>query len=531
MRSWTLLLVVGAMTLMLAAASQANEGEWGEVPAEPASEALESTRADDAGDAREWAEAPVDDPMEAAPAVAEDDSIHHLEAEGNRASASDPGEASTTPSDTPSEGAEASMQTFDAQATAADGDAGWGEVPVQASSAPTHVVSGPYLDDPESRLGPQAVDEDGVQGRIHTVVSGDTLWDISASYLGTPWVWPTVWQDNDEIEDPHRIDPGDRIWITAGEMRVVSDSEAQSMIDAREQLVSAEAGIPADDLEYAAMPANEAPTFEDGGEVSEESLMDDQVPAAMDQLPVGIPVQATSSNETGASVRVAELEAMGFITANNLEAATSIVESPNPRTLLVAGDMLYIGLGEGQTEVGDEFTLFRDVEEVRDVGGGHLLGYHVEVLGWAVVREVRGETSIAEIRMSQASVVRGDRMVPRQRLNQRVPIRFSPEGVDGHIVYLPKDRTIMGDGDYVYLNRGTLHGYEVGSALEVVYPGRVRRDGSTGQKVMTPDHIVGKIVLVDVRPDSSVGFVVRASVELEVGDVVRPARHRVAGAH
>jgi hypothetical protein len=86
----------------------------------------------------------------------------------------------------------------------------------------------------------------------------------------------------------------------------------------------------------------------------------------------------------------------------------------------------------------------------------------------------------------------------------------------------------MGEGDYVYLNRGALHGFEVGSAIEIFESGELRKDQATGRKVMTPDHIVGKLVIVAVRPDSSVAFVVRASHELQVGDRVRPARQRLA---
>ena len=68
-------------------------------------------------------------------------------------------------------------------------------------------------------LGPVGHDEAGRPGRVHEVVPGDTLWDISDAYLGTPWVWPSIWQDNQDIENPHLIYPGDLIWITPWEMR------------------------------------------------------------------------------------------------------------------------------------------------------------------------------------------------------------------------------------------------------------------------------------------------------------------------
>src|SRR6185295_1493185 len=37
---------------------------------------------------------------------------------------------------------------------------------------------------------------DAAPGEVHTVVKGDTLWDLSQHYLGNPWYWPKVWSYN-----------------------------------------------------------------------------------------------------------------------------------------------------------------------------------------------------------------------------------------------------------------------------------------------------------------------------------------------
>src|SRR5512135_991026 len=51
------------------------------------------------------------------------------------------------------------------------------------------------------------------EGIVHTVVAGDTLWDLSAKYLGSPWKWTEIWERNRFITNPHYIYPGIQIVI------------------------------------------------------------------------------------------------------------------------------------------------------------------------------------------------------------------------------------------------------------------------------------------------------------------------------
>lgn len=343
-------------------------------------------------------------------------------------------------------------------------------------------------------LGPWAVDAAGERGRIHTVLSGDTLWDISEAYLGTPWVWPSVWRDNEDIANPHLIVPEDRIWITSGEMRRITPMEAERMIAAEQELAAAPQSPPLqkEPLEY--LPARKAP-----------------------------PVLSPSP-----SIRVVERAAMGFLSPEMIQGATSIVDSPTERHWLAQGDEVYLGIGDGEVSAGEQFTIFREIEPVYDVGKKRKLGYHVDVLGWLEVVDVQGGSALARVVQSRSALLRGDQVIPRRPMPAQVDVRTSPAALEGAIVFTPDDRTQMGDGDHVYLNRGSLHGFEAGSEVEVYVPGSRRSDRVSGRKVMTPDHVVGQLVLVEVQPKTAVAYVTHTTRSLEVGDLVRPTSDPIA---
>jgi hypothetical protein len=340
---------------------------------------------------------------------------------------------------------------------------------------------------PSRQLGAVGYDSQGRRGRIHIVVPRDTLWDISNAYLGTPWVWPSIWKDNDDIANPHLIHPGDHIWITPSEMRRVTPEEAAMLLANR--------------------PLEEAP-------------------AAMDEAPVEprpevVPELAEPVDR--GSYRVSARETTGLVTPEQLEASASIVDSVPERVLMSQEDSVYIGLGESDVEPGDQLTIFRTNEKVFDPDTGALLGYHVEMLGWLEVLETYPETSLARIGMSTSEVEITDRLMPREPLPAEIAIQAGPEDVEGKISFFPSKRVLMGFNDFVYLNRGSLDGLEVGSPLVVYRPGRLAREVTRGEKVHVPDEPIAQMLVVRTEDQSAVAVVTHSSTELKLGDRFRGA--------
>jgi hypothetical protein len=92
----------------------------------------------------------------------------------------------------------------------------------------------------------------------------------------------------------------------------------------------------------------------------------------------------------------------------------------------------------------------------------------------------------------------------------------------------------MGHQDFVYLNRGTLDGLEIGSPLEVYRPGYAAREETRDEMVAVPDRVVAKLIVVRAEEQTAVAMVMTTETELALGDHFRgenaPAVHAQAEA-
>jgi len=453
------LAVGAALSLVLAHGALAEEAAAPVAPAPEAAPAAVEPAAE--APAAEPAEAPAadasapasDDADKAAPAAAADDA----------ASAADAAPADAQAADAPAELAPADAST---------------------TPAPTAEPASAEAKKHQVELGPVGHDEKGRPGRIHVVAKGDTLWDISDAYLGTPWVWPSLWKDNGEIKNPHLIYPGDRIWISPFEMRKVTAAEAEALL-APQQTATA-AAAPAALAEADAMPTT-------------KSL---------------------------GSYHYPDIDDIGFVTREQYEGAAAILDSPEPRKWLSEASEVVIGLGSGQVQVGDQLEIFRTEERVSGLESNQFYGYATKQLGWMEVTRVDEESSRGIVRMSRSEIKRGDRVLPRKVRSQDIALAPAPGPVEGRVVYTPDRRMQMAQVDVVYLDRGTKDGLVVGSPLEIYRS--LGEHGSAVDPVLKqerriPDHVVAKLLVVDVYDDTAVAVVTHTTEELSRGDHFRGA--------
>jgi hypothetical protein len=327
----------------------------------------------------------------------------------------------------------------------------------------------------------------GQKGYLHKVEKGDTLWDITSHYLGTPWTWPSIWKENDGINNPHLIYPGDLIWITEHGIRKVTPEEAEALLAG--QVPSALSEIPLPD---APQPALDPFAALDGHATFEGRLL----------LYPG-------------------LHRASFVTAEELSAAAAVLGTHEPNYWISQTQRMIVSAGEGHAEIGEDYTVFRVRRKVLHPTTGKPAGFMVEVVGRAEVEEVHPETSFARVTMAYAEIEPGDRLLPYEDLPQEFTTEPSAESVTGIVLAMQPDRLWSADKDVVVVDRGTEDGLGPGRELIVYRPGDDVRDPLSGSQVLEPDDLVARLFVLRAGHTSSVALVTEARAEIRDGDRFR----------
>lgn len=318
----------------------------------------------------------------------------------------------------------------------------------------------------------------------HTVKTGDTLWDLSKTFLNDPWAWPTVWSYNPQITNPHWIYPGDRVRLWP--------------------------------------PGAAAPPAP---------------PPSESQLQVG----GSTWLQTNARVHPATIFERQdyFVDEAELAQSAEVAASRAERMLLVNGDTLFMDPPSGTTmRVGQRYTVFR-VERplVHPNDPDRKLGWLVHMLGTVEVSDSPpGRAATGTVVDSDFSypIERGDRVGPLKLRTVEIVPKESEAQAAGVIVALQDRRQVAPQRISAVVDVGSADGVQVGNRLLVVSRGdpamrsrmaTVKRDvdamlreAARGNEF--PPETIGEILAIDVRDHVTLGVTTNLRRELQVGDHV-----------
>lgn len=308
----------------------------------------------------------------------------------------------------------------------------------------------------------------------YTVVPGDTLWDISARFLDSPWLWPEVWGVNPQIDNPHLIYPGDVVYLT--------------WVDGQPRL-----GLR-------------------GGTDGVTRLSPQVRVQPLDRAIPAIPLRDIMSflNDN----RVLEYDA--------LEMAPYVVGGENKRIISGAGDRIY---ARGELLSPDRLQgVYRPVREYTHPQTGEFLGYELFKVADTAVTARNDDIVTLELRRSRAEVRSTYRVLPggESRIQSMFYPKPAPYTEDGMVIDILKDGVNnIGQFDAVVLSVGARDRVEPGDVFAIYSQGEQLRDPVTGESIQLPAEEAGVLMVFRTFDRVSYGLVMRATNVISIGDEIR----------
>jgi len=331
--------------------------------------------------------------------------------------------------------------------------------------------------------------KDNAPGEVHSVVKGDTLWDLSQRYLGSPWYWPKVWSYNPEIANPHWIYPGNRVRFYPG------GDEGPSRVDV-------------------ATPEGELADSDDVHSPDHVSLESD----------AEVRVSGKIGYQQKPGIRVRR---QGFLTPKQLQESGVIASSFAETLGLSYPDTAYISFpNKGSVKVGDRYIIFRTVVEVAHPVTHKRYGYLTHVIGTVRVLKTSDQLVTALINPDTWDEVRrGDRIGPHgEQLREVVTQRPNDRDLKGYVIgVLVPYLTVSGEHSVIIVDKGRSDGVELGQTFTVIrqqdpISPEAFLNPSQGQDRRLPVEDVGACMAIDVKENASMCIVTRSIREIVYGD-------------
>ena len=313
----------------------------------------------------------------------------------------------------------------------------------------------------------------------YIIVKGDTLWDLSETWLGDPFLWPQIWDENRYILDSHWIYPGDPL-VIPGRPTVVP-----------------EGGPPGGEGEITEVTTPEEPDV------------------ARPSAPLPPPLVPVADST--------DLYCSGYIDPEHTHSELWVAGRELEKEHLADGDIVYLNQGRNQgIQAGDEFAVIRMEHQVTHPVTGNELGTFVRRLGRVRVMLTQDNTATAVISDACEDILQSDELVLWEEIpvptRREMPefVRYDPTpsgGPSGHIVEVLGQLDAAGEGHIVYVDLGVASGIGPGEVL-TLYQDR-------GE---LPRVNIGQAVVLTVEPLTATAKLTMTVRETGVGDRVELLR-------
>lgn len=315
----------------------------------------------------------------------------------------------------------------------------------------------------------------------YRVVKGDTLWDISETFLQNPWMWPEIWHVNPQIDNPHLIYPGDVIKLI--------------YLDGQPRL-----------------------TVERGPEARRYKMSPGTVklePAVRIQ-PLGEAIPAIPLDEVDKFLTRSRV-----VSSEELYSAPYVLTGAEQHLVVGAGDELY-ARGDYDDNV-KVYGVYRAGQRFVDPETKEVLGLQALDIGTVKMRAQTDDVATFAVTRTTEEIRIEDRLLPHEE--RAIDSTFFPSipenDIEGLIMAVEGGLSQVGRMDVVAINRGEREGLEIGNVMAIYKEGGMIRDRVKGDVVKLPEEKAGLLMVFRTFEKMSFALVLEASRPLAVNDLIR----------
>lgn len=301
----------------------------------------------------------------------------------------------------------------------------------------------------------------------HIINDGDTLWELSERYYGTPFYWEDILSANPGIAGIHYLIPG--------EMISIPDISGVSSV-----------------------------SIDDAGEVSYPAMESSRT------------IISRMTLETAGRILSTPLVALGHLVETNVGGDQFSDGFAYP------GDLIGLDIGQNQgLELNRVFHLLEEGEEIIHPYSDEVLGRIIYVAGVCRIVELGPDASLALLEHAYLPVYDGLAVVP---YGSAAPIEVSGievmSGLTATVVaFRNQDQERAYSYNIVYIDRGALNGLVPGDMF-AMYDVVEEIETSSGDVVALPDNPVAEFIVLAIENTTSAVMISRCeNPELvQIGD-------------
>jgi hypothetical protein len=312
-------------------------------------------------------------------------------------------------------------------------------------------------------------------GFYYTIQKGDTLWDLSNQFNDSPWLWPELWEGNDQITNPHWIFPGERI-------RLYRKSGSQ--------IVTSTEPVP---------------------------------PVAV--APVKPVVEQAGEKKAAPYFVYSSIDRVGFIRKPPVTPLGVLFEVQGSKTLISEGDIVYIRQAtDASRDVfipGSRHTVFRTMAPTDARDSIETIGTQHYILGIVEVTRKEPDLVLAKVLKSFRPIQVDDLVMPFSPRHSNIELKQSTPGIDGQIIISEEHTILTGDYTLAFIDKGRADHIEIGQQYSIYSQQRLDAGKyQTGSQKLPPVD-VGTFLVLHTEQTTSTVIITNAVNNIPAGERFR----------